>query len=464
MTAHLRGLLEARFSPLHVLRNTIRLRLTVLYGALFLASGIGLLAMTYLLVRRATNNFFCSGASDRRLCLGSITGASNGGNIHVLSRHGTSGHIPTPQHVQLQAHQLLAQAAQQHAAELHQLLVQSGIALGIMAVVSVALGWFLAGRVLRPLHTITTTVRDISTSNLHERVALAGPDDELKELGDTFDSLLARLEASFEAQRQFVANASHELRTPLARQRTLLEVALSDPQVTVDSLRATSEQVLAAGEQQERLIEALLTLARSERGLERWESFDLAALARDVLRVRRQEAEQRGLRVGTALEPALTSGDPRLVERLVANLVDNAMRYNVVQGRVCVATRIKAGHAVLSIVNSGPVIPAADVDRLLQPFQRLGRQRANRGDGLGLGLSIAQAIAGAHHGAVCARSLAEGGLDIQVSFPAAAIRSGDRLHPAFLLHQHTRGHSLTCQTEDIEGCRHRTALQNEDGR
>ncbi len=377
-------------SGLRLPRRTVRLRLTLLYGGLFLISGVVLLAITYLLVARQ------SGA-----VLPQFQAQIDGQNISVAMR------------AQMQVQEKAAAVAQ-----LHQLLIQSGFALAIMAVASIGLGWLVAGRVLRPLRTITTAARQISASNLDQRLALDGPDDELTELGDTIDGLLGRLEGSFEAQRQFVANASHELRTPLARQRTLVEVALGAPGVTVRSLRATCERVLAAGEQQERLIEALLTLAHGQRGLERKESFDLAAVAGEVLPARHLEAQGRGLHVEALLGTAPASGDPRLAERLAANLVDNALRHNIAEGWVEVTTGTRAGRAVLSVANSGPVVPSAEVDRLFQPFQRLAADRVGHGDGHGLGLSIVQAIAAAHGATLSARPQPGGGLDVQVSFPA----------------------------------------------
>jgi len=287
-----------------------------------------------------------------------------------------------------------------------------------MAAASMGLGWVVAGRVLQPLRTITTAARRISASSLYQRLALDGPDDELTELGKTFNGLLARLERSFTAQRQFVANASHELRTPLARQRTLVEVALRDPDPTVASLQQTMERVLATGEEQERLIEALLTLARSQRGLDRREPFDLAALTRTAVSATEGEAAERGVRVNTSLGSAPSQGDQRLAERLAANLVDNAVRHNVPGGWVEVATGIQSGRSVLSVSNTGPVIAPDQVERLFQPFGRLEAARLGR-DGLGLGLSIVTAIAAAHDADLRARPLADGGLEVEVHFPPA---------------------------------------------
>jgi signal transduction histidine kinase len=315
----------------------------------------------------------------------------------------------------------LAQAgtvqAAQRAADAHQLLANSGIALAIVAVLALLAGWLVAGRMLRPIRTITRTARRISSASLHERLALDGPDDELKELGDTLDALFARLEAAFEAQRHFVANASHELRTPLTAERTLLQVALDDPGTTTAAWRSTAEEVLASSDEQARLIEALLTLASSESGLSGHQPVDLAAAVAATVAGLAAETRLFGIRIGEAAEPAPLAGDPLLVERLVANLLTNAVRHNVPGGRVEVSTRVRDGNAVLTVTNTGPLIPPADVDRLFQPFQRLDRRRANYKEGHGLGLSIVAAIATAHDATVTACPRPDGGLSVTVSFP-----------------------------------------------
>jgi signal transduction histidine kinase len=382
---------------------TVRLRLTALYGALFTVSGAVLLAITYLLVRST----------------GGLVLVRNGRQVRVPSSAGglfNGDNIPPA--LQGVAAQLQAQAVRQHAAELHQLLVQSGFALAIMAVVSIALGWLVAGRVLRPLRTMTTTAREISARNLHERLAIEGPRDELKDLADTVDGLLGRLEAAFDAQRRFVANAAHELRTPLTLEHALLEETLTDSGATLASFRSTSQRLLAISEQQERLLEALLTLASSERGLDRLEPVDLSALTDRALRSRRPETDRLGLRVQATIAPAPTSGDPALVERLVANLLDNAVRYNVPGGRVEVSTATRDGRALLCVANTGPVIPPAQVDRLFEPFQRLGDRTAQDDGHHGLGLSIVGAIAAAHDATITASARPEGGLAVEVGFPA----------------------------------------------
>jgi signal transduction histidine kinase len=293
------------------------------------------------------------------------------------------------------------------------ILTISAVALAAMVLVSILLGWLVAGRFLRPLRTITATARDISATNLHRRLGQTGRTDEFAELTSTLDDLFERLGAAFASQRHFVANASHELRTPLTAERTLLQVALADPDATVDSLRAACQDVLALGEAQERLIEALLTLAGGEQGVEQREPFDLAVVARGVLLTRQTEV----IEVDSVLGAAPAAGDPRLVESLVANLVDNALRHNVPGGRVEIATATVAGGARITVRNTGPVVPPDQVERLFQPFQQLGGQRIRRTAGHGLGLAIVRAIAGAHGATLTARSRPEGGLDIEVTFP-----------------------------------------------
>src|SRR5262245_28547432 len=278
-------------------RGSVRLRLTLLFGGLFLAAGAALLGITYGLVNHAT-----SGVLIARQIAGSGTPAATVGPV------GAAGTAMLQDPPQLQA-QALRYAGAARNAENDALLLYSGIALGIMAVVSVALGWFVSGRALRPLRLITAGARRIAATNLHERLALQGPDDDLRELAETIDGLFARLDASFDAQRQFIANASHELRTPLARSRTLLEVALRNPEVSAESLRTACERVLVAGAEQERLIEALLVLARGQRGITRREPLDLAAITRDILAARGTEVAARGLGMQVALAPALMAGD-----------------------------------------------------------------------------------------------------------------------------------------------------------
>jgi signal transduction histidine kinase len=301
--------------------------------------------------------------------------------------------------------------------DLRQVLIRAPAALAIVTALALALGWLVAGRMLRPLATITAAARRISASNLHQRLALRGPDDELKALGDTLDDLFGRLEAAFEAQRHFVANASHELRTPLTRERTMLQVALDDPDTTAETWRNTALDVLASNAEQESLIEALLALATSEGGLDRREPVDLAAITGEVLLARRPEASRQGLRVQAAIQPAVLDGDPLLTERLAANLIDNAVRHNVPDGYLTVTTAARDGRAILSVSSSGLVIPPAKVGRLFQPFQRLHPRGTPNSGGHGLGLSIVRAIAAAHGAAITARARPGGGLSVDVTFP-----------------------------------------------
>ena len=407
---------------LHLPRRTVRLRLALLYGGLFFISGAVLLALIYTAAAR-TYGAYSQVVAAPFAGHGSVAAPFNGSTpAHAVPQGrqiGPLGRLSLGHGVKVSIVNSL-----QRSADLHVLAIVSVIALAAMAAISMGLGWLIAGRVLRPLRTITSAARDISATDLHRRLALDGPDDEFKELGDTFDGLLGRLDASFQAQRQFVANASHELRTPLARLKTLAQVALADPNASSESLRAAHERVLASEEQLERLIEALLSLAGGERAIDRREPLDLAAIAEQVLAARRPEIERRGLQLNATLDSARTEGNSQLVERLVANLIDNAIRHNIITGRIDattgridVTTATKAGQAVLSVANSGPVVPPEDLDRLQRPFQRLGTDRTHQGDGHGLGLSIVRAIATAHGATLTARARSEGGLVVEVSFP-----------------------------------------------
>ena len=286
----------------------------------------------------------------------------------------------------------------------------------IALLIAAWLAWWIAGRFLRPLQAINTAAQEISATNLHRRLGVDGPNDELTELGRTLDDLFARLEASFESQRHFVANASHELRTPLAGQRTLLQVALADPDASTEDLRAACDEALQLGHQQEQLIDALLTLATSQRGIEQREPYDLAQITEAVLAQRRPYTEHRGIRVRTELGQAHAVGDPRLIESLVANLVDNALRHNTTDGQIEITTTSTAGAAYLKISNTGPVIAPADLERLFQPFHQIGSQRVRHTDGHGLGLAIVQAIAQAHGATITAHPRPHGGLDVQLRF------------------------------------------------
>ena len=400
-------------------RRTVRLRLTLIYGVLFLVTGAALLGITYVLVANQSGAQSVSFRATGGPAVGvfSVSGQVDKlppptKNLKVVSQDAPPGTQPSPK--ALRTLQTRADKAlhDQRSHTLATLLELSGVALAAMGLLSILVGWWMAGRVLRPLRTMTTRARRISEDNLHERLALDGPADELKELGDTIDGLLARLESAFEAQRRFVANASHELRTPLTLERAMIEVALRDPSATASDLRAVCERVLVAGEQQERLIEALLTLARSQRGLDRREPVDLARVAGEAL------PSGGSPRVDAALRPAVLLGDRRLVERLVANLVENAARHNVPGGWISVTTSNGGPDAVLRVVNSGPRVAEDEVSGLLEPFRRAGAARATHGEGLGLGLSIAAAVVAAHGAALELRARPEGGLEVEVRFAA----------------------------------------------
>jgi signal transduction histidine kinase len=368
---------------LRLAARSARLRLTLLFSGMFLALGTAIIVIVFLL------------ASGGAVVSRSAVAPAPGGAVHTV-------------------------VTQQHSADVDRLLAASWVTLALTAAASALLGWFAAGRVLRPLRQMTATTRTISAGNLHERLALAGPEDEFRQLGDTIDELLARLERSFAAQRRFVANAAHELRTPLTLERTLVQVALADPYASVDRLRVTCEELLASGRDQERLLDALLTLATSERGLERREPIDLAGLAGRAIDVDREELGSHGLELIAELGPASVAGDAALLERLVANLLDNAGRYNHAGGRVELTTGTDGHSAVITVVNTGRAIPASEIERLFEPFQRLDEDRTGSDGHRGLGLSIVRAIAAAHDGTATASPRAGGGLVVTVSLPARA--------------------------------------------
>ena len=365
-------------------RPTLRARMTLLYAALICTSGIALLGITYLLA---------PGLLQQRSWQPSPNQA--------LPAAVTAGHTTGIFSAFIGSDAFRAAVA----------------AVAIMAVFSLALGWLIAGRFVRPLRAIITTARDISASNLHRRLGLRGQDDEFTELGETLDDLFARLEASFESQRHFIANASHELRTPLSAGRVLLQVAIADPEPTVETLRSTCEELVELSDRQERLIAALLTLANSQRGLEHPEPLDLADLTRKVILARQHEADRRGIRLTSKLAPAPATGDPSLAESLISNLIDNAIRHNLPGGQADITTDLTSTGAAITVGNTGTLIPPHAVDDLFQPFRQLGTQRIRHGEGHGLGLAIVRAIADAHSAAVTASPRPQGGLDIEVTFP-----------------------------------------------
>ena len=422
---------------MRVPRRTARLRLTVLYTAAFLVCGAAVLAVVTYLAFGHTPRAGQPESSAAATFNGQVPAAAvrqQGGvdivpvpipaaAVHRAGRYDiVSVRLPAaasqaPVLSAAQRAQLLADADVHVSYDERVILIISAAALAVIAVAAAAIGWVIAGRVLRPLRTITTAARRISASSLHERLALHGPDDELRELGDTLDGLFARLEASFDAQRRFAANASHELRTPLTRERTLLQVTLADPAATTGSWEAVGRELLASNAEQERLIEAMLTLASSEADTGEREPLDLAAITSAAVSAARPAIGRLGLHALTAIQPAVLDGDPFLIPQLVANLIDNAVRHNIPGGDIQVGTATSDAGAVLSVTNSGQVIPAAEVDRLFQPFQRLGSRPARRDGGHGLGLSIVKAIATAHAAVISARPRPGGGLTIDVTFP-----------------------------------------------
>jgi signal transduction histidine kinase len=403
-------------------RTTVRWRLTVLYGLLFLVCGAGVLAITYGLVAHASAVV----SPDRWASTYRRGTPPSGPGPGYRQTKPSTGVLPPAIQRLIRSRNgrrvIQLAGAQQRTVDLHQLEIESFIALALMALLSGLLGWLVAGRVLAPLRTMTSRTQAISEDNLHERLALDGPPDELRRLADTIDALLARLQSAFDAQRRFVANASHELRTPLTAVRALLEMALSDPDADLESVRSVCRQALEETETQEQLIESLLALARGQRGLDRRERIDLAAIAADVLAARELEAGAQAVRVECSLAPASVEGDRWLVTRLVANLVDNAIRHNLPGGRVAVTVAAVAGRATFTVTNTGPPVPAAELRRLLAPFQRLGAERVgdDPAGGLGLGLSIVEAIVHAHDADLDLGSKPEGGLEVTVRFPAVA--------------------------------------------
>jgi signal transduction histidine kinase len=445
-------------------QRTARLRFTAVYSGLFLLSGAALVAITYVLFERATEYInpqlpkiphtpaikqlslpqFPKALAQLNYDQSQLTQAQH--QVTILTKPQGPQGLPVAQlpqfthdqqrltkdqqqltHAVNQLAQAVHQIAQagsvqtaQRAADSHQLLVNSGVALAIVAVLALLAGWLVAGRMLRPIRTITRTAQRISSASLHERLALDGPPDELKELGDTLDELFGRLDAAFEAQRHFVANASHELRTPLTAERNLLQVALDDPNTSAESWRSTAKELLDSNDEHKHLIEALLALASSEGALEQRERTDLADICRTTLPRPGLETERLALQVDTALHPAPLDGDPRLVERLVTNLIDNATCHNVEGGHVHISTDATDGGAVLRVTNTGPIIAPGEIDRLFRPFQRLDPRRTHHKGGHGLGLSIVRAIATSHEAVVNARPLPGGGLSVTVTFPPLA--------------------------------------------
>ncbi|MDQ0993525.1 HAMP domain-containing sensor histidine kinase [Streptomyces sp. V3I7] len=392
-------------APFPWLRPTIRIRLTLLYGGMFLIAGILLLSIIYLLAAQALNTgneplFKIVSGTDIRVS------SENCRAINTTSLPLSDFNAAISQCIDQQ---------RQHA--LDNLLSRSLLALLGLAIIAFAFGYAMAGRVLTPLGRITRTARAVAGSDLSRRIELDGPDDELKELADTLDDMLDRLQRAFTAQERFVGNASHELRTPLAINRTLLEVHLSDPNAPVE-LQQLGKTLLATNERSEQLVEGLLLLARSDNEIVERKPVDLAEVATQAIDQVHAEAQAKGVTIKGERKPVIVPGNGVLLERIALNLVQNAVRYNIPEdGWVEVSTEVQNGHAVLTVANTGPVVPAYEIDNLFEPFRRLRTERTGSDKGVGLGLSIARSVARAHGGHISAHPREGGGLMMRVTLP-----------------------------------------------
>jgi signal transduction histidine kinase len=396
-------------------RSTIRVRLTLLYaGALFLAGAV-LITLMYIYFGQSLDQHVTRRAA--------ITEQLTADFLDDAEAHSS------PRDDQL--HEALKGQFQQDRDDtLRAMLIWSLVSLGVVGLAAGGLGWLVAGRALRPLQQITATARRVADRSLDERIALDGPDDEIKDLADTFDAMLERLDRSFDGQRRFVANASHELRTPLTINRTLIQVALDTPD-TPQSTRQLGTTLLDVNQRHERLIDGLLVLATSDQHLTENSRADLADIAQHVAAVSSDAALKVGVEVRFAFASAPVVGDPVLLERLAQNLLDNAIRYNITEhGWVSITTGTAAGHACLTVENTGPTVPSHEVNRLFEPFQRLASadrladtDQASPGRGSGLGLSIVRSVAHAHNGDVHAHPRPGGGLAVHVRVPTTSINS-----------------------------------------
>ncbi|MDX3640071.1 HAMP domain-containing sensor histidine kinase [Streptomyces sp. MB09-02B] len=395
-------------NPLPWLRPTIRIRLTLLYGGMFLIAGILLLSIIYLLAAQAVNTgnaplFKIVGGTDISVTSEKCPAVDAGSTNVRLSDFNAA---------------ISACIDAQRQVALDTLLSRSLLALLGLAVIAFAFGYAMAGRVLAPLGRITRTARAVAGSDLSRRIELDGPDDELKELADTFDEMLERLQRAFTAQQRFVGNASHELRTPLAINRTLLEVHLSDPHAPTE-LQQLGKTLLATNERSEQLVEGLLLLARSDNQIVERKPVDLAEVASQAIDQVRSEADAKKVEIRGERAPAVVQGNGVLLERIALNLVQNAVRYNVqgAGGWVEVTTELQHGQALLVVTNTGPVVPAYEIDNLFEPFRRLRTERTGSDKGVGLGLSIVRSVARAHGGHIAARPREGGGLVMRVTLP-----------------------------------------------
>jgi len=373
-------------------RASIRARIVIACAGLFLVLGAILIGAAYTQVGR-------------------VMEIQSGPRGEVTWRHGNATYFNDTNNPQI--------AATVDASKRSGFLAFTLAGLGLGTVLAAGLGWAVSRRVLRPLTAVTTAAQAASQDNLDRRLALAGPPDELKELADTFDAMLARLDAAFASQRRFVANASHELRTPLTEMRTLIDVTLARPAASAAQLQPVLAAIGAAVDKSEELIEALLTLARSDRGPGPAELVDLPTAVEDAIDSIGPAAASKQIQIGTELHDAQVTGDRVLLERLVSNLIDNAVKHNVTGGWVLASTRTEAGIAELTVANGGEDIPPGQVTGLFEPFRRLSGRTGDR-SGSGLGLSIVASVANTHGGHAQARARPDGGLDVHITLPATA--------------------------------------------
>ena len=386
-----------------LLRPTIRIRLTLLYGGMFLIAGILLLSIIYLFTAQTLSE--SAAQLPFKIVKGEVLPTTSWCR---LPNTGTGDQFNDAVSVCLRHQSDLA---------LEDLLRRSLFALLGLSIIAFAFGYAMAGRVLSPLGRITRTARQVAGSDLARRIELDGPDDELKELADTFDEMLERLERAFTAQQRFVANASHELRTPLAINRTLLEIHVSDPEAPL-ALQQLGKTLLATNERSEQLVEGLLLLARSDNQIIERKAVDLAEVASRAVDQTHAEAVAKGVEIRGERAPAVVQGNGVLLERIALNLLQNAVRYNVPEGGwVEVTTETEHGQAVLVVSNTGPVVPAYEIDNLFEPFRRLRQERTGSDKGVGLGLSIARSVARAHGGRIIAEPREGGGLVMRVTLP-----------------------------------------------
>ena len=384
-------------------------RLTITFATMFLLTGLVLLTLTYGLVTASLPGTTSAGPTkNQALKTAAYCNEQGGGTPAVkgcLQKAYGEG--------------LVAGKTDQRDQALSKLLTYSLLGLGIMTCASGGLGWLVSRRMLQPVRSITSTARRASQEHLGERLAMGGPRDELRELADTFDEMLDRLDRAFAAQRQFVANASHELRTPLTVMRTAIDVTLAKPAVTKEQLIDMGERVRRSTDKAQQMVAALLTLAVSEQGTLQSEFLDLSVMAEDSLELAGPAIDQAGLQVTADLALAGVVGDGSLLERMVWNLVHNAVRHNLAGGWIAVSTGVADGLAFLRVANSGQVVPDAALAGLLEPFQRLAERSAEH-EGVGLGLSIARSVTAAHCATMQVSNPMAGGLDIVVRIPLTA--------------------------------------------